>query len=79
MGLGFVSCDRKSNRIPIILLTAQDTSTDNKVMDGADDYIVKPFDLQELLAQIRALLRREFNIAACLSGETYALTLVPVK
>lgn len=51
---------RIGNRIPIILLTAQDTSTD-KVMGldaGADDYIVKPFDVQELLARIRALLRR---------------------
>lgn len=48
------------NRIPIILLTARDTSTD-KVMGldaGADDYVVKPFDRQELLARIRALLRR---------------------
>ncbi|GAB1544483.1 response regulator [Scytonema sp. NUACC21] len=45
---------------PILLLTAQDTST-NKVMGldaGADDYMVKPFNLQELLARIRALLRR---------------------
>lgn len=50
----------QGNRIPIILLTAQETST-AKVMGldaGADDYIVKPFDLQELLARIRALLRR---------------------
>ncbi|GAB1540783.1 hypothetical protein NUACC21_34520 [Scytonema sp. NUACC21] len=45
---------------PIILLTAQDSST-NKVVGldaGADDYITKPFDLQELLARIRASLRR---------------------
>lgn len=51
---------RMGNRVPILLLTAQDTSTD-KVMGldaGADDYVVKPFDLQELLARIRALLRR---------------------
>jgi diguanylate cyclase (GGDEF)-like protein len=51
---------RIGNPIPIILLTVRDTSTD-KVMGldaGADDYVVKPFDLQELLARIRALLRR---------------------
>jgi diguanylate cyclase (GGDEF)-like protein len=50
----------QGNLTPIILLTAQDAST-NKVMGldaGADDYIVKPFDVQELLARIRALLRR---------------------
>ena len=46
--------------LPILMLTAKDTSTD-KVMGldaGADDYVVKPFDLQELMARIRALLRR---------------------
>ncbi|MEM1392221.1 MAG: response regulator [Cyanobacteria bacterium P01_H01_bin.150] len=45
---------------PIILLTAQDSST-NKVIGldaGADDYVTKPFDLQVLMARIRALLRR---------------------
>jgi DNA-binding response OmpR family regulator len=50
----------KGDRTPILLLTGQDTST-NKVMGldaGADDYIVKPFDLHELLARIRAVLRR---------------------
>ncbi len=46
--------------LPILMLTARDTSTDkvNGLDAGADDYVVKPFDLQELLARIRALLRR---------------------
>jgi DNA-binding response OmpR family regulator/HPt (histidine-containing phosphotransfer) domain-containing protein len=45
---------------PILLLTAKDSSSDRVMaLDaGADDYVVKPFDLQELLARIRALLRR---------------------
>ncbi|RAM48749.1 MAG: transcriptional regulator [Hapalosiphonaceae cyanobacterium JJU2] len=47
-------------QMPILLLTAKDTRTD-KVMGldaGADDYVVKPFDFQELSARIRALGRR---------------------
>ena len=47
-------------QMPILMLTARDTSSD-KILGldaGADDYVVKPFDLQELLARIRALLRR---------------------
>ncbi|MEH2325466.1 MAG: response regulator transcription factor [Nostoc sp.] len=50
--------------IPILLLTAKDTSTDIVIgLDaGADDYVVKPFDLQELMARIRALLRRGITI-----------------
>lgn len=49
-----------SYAVPILMITARDTSTD-KVLGldaGADDYMVKPIDLQELLARMRALLRR---------------------
>jgi DNA-binding response OmpR family regulator len=60
-GLSFCKKRRAmGDRTPIVILTGQDTST-SKVMGldtGADDYIIKPFDLQELLARIRALLRR---------------------
>ncbi len=51
--------DRRST-VPILMLTARDTLED-KVLGldaGADVYMVKPFDLEELMAQIRALLRR---------------------
>ncbi|MEM9216558.1 MAG: response regulator transcription factor [Cyanobacteria bacterium P01_F01_bin.150] len=47
-------------RSPILMLTARDTNTDKvRGLDaGADDYVVKPFDLMELLARLRALARR---------------------
>lgn len=47
-------------QVPVLILTARDTSDDKVIgLDaGADDYVVKPFELKELLARIRALLRR---------------------
>jgi DNA-binding response OmpR family regulator len=50
-------------RIPILMLTARDEAID-KVLGlelGADDYVVKPYDLRELIARIRALLRRAYG------------------
>ncbi len=52
---------RRSVRTPVLMLTARDTIGDrvHGLDSGADDYLVKPFAFAELLARIRALLRRE--------------------
>ena len=54
---------RKIKKTPVLMLTARDQSRDRvKGLDtGADDYVVKPFDLPELFARLRALIRRSAN------------------
>jgi two-component system OmpR family response regulator len=51
---------RKSKSTPVLILTARDTIDDRvRGLDGgADDYLVKPFEIKELLARLRALIRR---------------------
>lgn len=60
-GVGVLNRIRASgNRVPIIMLTARDTILDkvHSLDHGADDYLTKPFDIEELMARIRALARR---------------------
>jgi two-component system response regulator MprA len=51
---------REGNRVPILMLTARDAVSDriDGLDAGADDYVVKPFDVGELKARLRALMRR---------------------
>ena len=51
---------RESKHTPVLMLTARDTVADRVrgLNSGADDYVVKPFSLTELLARLRALIRR---------------------
>ncbi|KFX64495.1 MULTISPECIES: response regulator [Paraburkholderia] len=58
---------RRGDKVPVVILTAYG-STDDKVdcfSAGADDYVVKPFDARELVARIKALIRRQ---AGAMSG-----------
>ncbi|MGD2147310.1 MAG: response regulator transcription factor [Anaerolineae bacterium] len=62
---------RQEMNVPILMLTARDEEVDKIVglEVGADDYITKPFSMRELLARVKALLRRERLIREELSAE----------
>ena len=79
-GSGFDVCRTlraEGGRMPILMLTARDEEMD-KVLGlelGADDYVVKPYALRELLSRIRALLRRAYgDLAAEQAGTVQQLT-----
>ena len=56
----------RGQQLPVLILTARDTSADKiaGLDSGADDYLTKPFDLPELQARLRALIRRAGGVAA---------------
>jgi two-component system, OmpR family, copper resistance phosphate regulon response regulator CusR len=65
-GFAVLSALRTSKQIPVLMLTARG-KTDDKVRGfdlGADDYLVKPFQFPELLARVRALLKRGQPVAS---------------
>jgi DNA-binding response OmpR family regulator len=63
-GLGFCRKVRESSHVPIVILSAK-SEEDDKLVGlelGADDYVTKPFSMRELVARIRAILRRRDEV-----------------
>lgn len=68
----------KGNTTPMIIMTARDQVSDRiaGLQSGADDYVIKPFDVQELLARLGAVLRRaQGNASNCLQVGSLSLDL----
>jgi two-component system OmpR family response regulator len=65
-GMEFLQRLRREKKTPVLLLTARDTVSDRVqgLDSGADDYVVKPCSLRELLARVRALIRRSSGHAS---------------
>ncbi len=70
-GLDVTRAARKDSNVPIVMLTARGEESDKLVglELGADDYIVKPFSPKELVARVRAVLRRAENAGEASSAE----------
>lgn len=73
---------QSKNLVPTIIITARD-GVENRIVGldmGADDYLVKPFDINELLARLRAIFRRQSGqVAHVLSNGVVSLDLVTRK
>jgi two-component system, OmpR family, response regulator QseB len=74
------SLRRSGNQLPVVIITARDAVADRVagLDNGADDYLVKPFDLDELLARARAVVRRKDGRSTP-EMSCGALTVDPVK
>ena len=70
---------RSKSRVPIIMLTAKDSEVDKVVglEIGADDYVTKPYSSRELVARIRAVLRR--NSGEGVDNEPGVMTVGPIR
>lgn len=64
-GFALLTRLRRTKATPVLILTSRDASRDRvQALDlGADDYLVKPFDFDELLARLRAIVRRRYGSA----------------
>ncbi|MFI5266136.1 MAG: response regulator [Chloroflexota bacterium] len=69
-GLSLCTALRRDSTMPVLILTAKDDEVDRVVglEMGADDYITKPFSMRELLARVKAHLRRSDSLADCRRG-----------
>ena len=79
-GLGVLQSLRSAgSQVPVIFLTARDAASDRigGLRSGADDYVVKPFSIEELLARVHAVLRRsapETAATGCCASPTSSWT-----
>jgi DNA-binding response OmpR family regulator len=71
----------RGSALPVLVLTARDSSADKiaGLDSGADDYLTKPFDLAELQARLRALLRRAGGTATPVAGTMAGVVLDPAS